>query len=60
MLHICVCADRPRTIQLLEVAEGLDYLHSEGVIHGDLRGVNTIASVSFKHPNPDTTGKSSH
>ena len=25
--------------KLLEVAKGVEYIHSEGVIHGDLRGV---------------------
>ena len=25
--------------KLLEVAQGLHYIHSEGVVHGDLRGV---------------------
>ncbi|KAG6820841.1 hypothetical protein H0H93_010668 [Arthromyces matolae] len=29
--------------RLLEVAEGLEYLHSEGVVHGDLRGANILA-----------------
>ena len=24
---------------MLEVAQGLEYVHSEGVVHGDLRGV---------------------
>ena len=25
--------------KILEVAQGLEYIHSEGVVHGDLRGV---------------------
>ena len=25
--------------KMLEVAEGIEYIHSEGVVHGDLRGV---------------------
>ena len=25
--------------KMLEVANGIEYIHSEGVIHGDLRGV---------------------
>ncbi|KAG6817813.1 hypothetical protein H0H87_003221 [Tephrocybe sp. NHM501043] len=29
--------------RLLEIAEGLEYLHSEGVVHGDLRGANILA-----------------
>ncbi|KAL4245974.1 EKC/KEOPS complex subunit BUD32 [Abortiporus biennis] len=27
---------------LLQIAEGLEYLHNEGVVHGDLRGVNIL------------------
>ncbi|EIN04766.1 kinase-like protein [Punctularia strigosozonata HHB-11173 SS5] len=27
---------------LLEVARGLEYLHSEGLVHGDLRGANVL------------------
>ena len=29
---------------MLEVAEGIQYLHSEGIVHGDLHGVSTILS----------------
>ncbi|KAG6910301.1 hypothetical protein DXG01_011698 [Tephrocybe rancida] len=29
--------------RLVEIAEGLEYLHSEGVVHGDLRGANILA-----------------
>ena len=29
--------DSPR--KMLEVAHGMEYIHSEGVVHGDLRGV---------------------
>ena len=25
--------------KMLEVAEGIEYIHSEGVVHGDIRGV---------------------
>ena len=25
--------------KMLEVAKGVEYIHSEGVVHGDLRGV---------------------
>ncbi len=24
---------------MLEVSQGMEYIHSEGVVHGDLRGV---------------------
>jgi serine/threonine protein kinase len=27
------------TLQLYEVAQGLQYLHSRNIVHGDLRGV---------------------
>ena len=27
---------------MLEVAEGVQYMHSEGVVHGDLKGVRFI------------------
>ena len=25
--------------KILEVAQGMEYIHSEGIVHGDLRGV---------------------
>lgn len=25
---------------MLEVAEGIQYIHAEGIIHGDIRGVS--------------------
>ena len=25
--------------KMLEVAKGMEYIHSEGVVHGDIRGV---------------------
>jgi serine/threonine protein kinase len=35
--------------QLLEIAQGLQYLHSRNIVHGDLRGVSSsgLLSVSF-------------
>ena len=27
---------------MLEVAQGIQYIHSEGVVHGDLRGVTIL------------------
>ena len=27
---------------MLEVAEGVEYIHSEGIVHGDLRGVGVL------------------
>ena len=29
---------------MLEVAEGIQYLHSEGIVHGDLHGVSALLS----------------
>lgn len=33
-------AHRPNTFQIAQIAEGLAYLHSRDVIHGDIRGVS--------------------
>ncbi|KAJ7774276.1 kinase-like domain-containing protein [Mycena maculata] len=33
--------------RLLEVAEGLSYLHSKNVVHGDLRGSNILIGPDF-------------
>lgn len=27
---------------MLEVAEGVEYIHSEGIVHGDLSGVSLL------------------
>ena len=32
---------------MLEVAEGIQYLHSEGIVHGDLHGVSLVLSYNF-------------
>ncbi|KAH8080695.1 kinase-like domain-containing protein [Cristinia sonorae] len=32
----------PRELWLLEIARGLEYLHQEQVVHGDLRGANIL------------------
>ncbi|KAJ7106261.1 kinase-like domain-containing protein, partial [Mycena epipterygia] len=39
-LHGCADVDR----LLLQVAEGLSYLHSMKIVHGDLRGMNILVS----------------
>jgi serine/threonine protein kinase len=31
-------------VQVLEIAQGLDYLHSMNIVHGDLRGANILIS----------------
>ncbi|KAF8322007.1 kinase-like domain-containing protein [Amanita rubescens] len=33
--------------RVLEVAQGLQYIHSEGIVHGDLRGDNILLDVHF-------------
>ncbi|KAF8626480.1 hypothetical protein AX17_006536 [Amanita inopinata Kibby_2008] len=33
--------------RILEVAEGVQYLHCEGIIHGDLRGANILLDSDF-------------
>ena len=30
---------------MLELAHGIEYIHSEGVVHGDLRGVFYLIAV---------------
>ncbi|KAF8321905.1 kinase-like domain-containing protein [Amanita rubescens] len=32
---------------ILEVAEGIQYIHSEGIVHGDLRGDNVLLDCDF-------------
>ncbi|KAF8351860.1 kinase-like domain-containing protein [Amanita rubescens] len=32
---------------ILEVAEGIQYIHSEGIVHGDLRGDNVLLDSHF-------------
>jgi serine/threonine protein kinase len=32
--------------QVLEIAEGIEYLQSKNITHGDLRGVNLLAVMS--------------
>jgi len=33
-------------LKLMQVAHGLEYLHSQNVVHGDLRGVRCALPVS--------------
>jgi hypothetical protein len=43
LLHIVVPKLRDvHIMQMLEVAQGLEYLHSQHLAHGDLRGVGII------------------
>ena len=34
-------------LQMLEVAQGIQYIHSEGVVHGDLRGVMILPEEQY-------------
>ena len=34
---------------MLEVAEGIQYIHSEGIVHGDLSGVSVLM-LNFLNP----------
>ncbi len=34
--------------KILEVAQGMEYIHSEDVVHGDLRGVRRLERVLLK------------
>ena len=33
---------------MTEVAQGIEYIHSEGAVHGDLRGVFSLKYVTLK------------
>jgi serine/threonine protein kinase len=37
--HTVLCSSHPFLSQIIEVAEGLDYLHQQKMAHGDLHGV---------------------
>jgi len=39
--------DNCTTLQLVGVAKGLIYIHSEGMIHGDLKGVRQTLKLCF-------------
>ena len=31
-----------------EIAKGMEYLHSEGVLHGDLKGANVLVDSKYR------------
>jgi serine/threonine protein kinase len=33
---------------MLEIAEGMEYLHSQGVLHGDLKGANVLVDDEYR------------
>ena len=35
----CSSLTMTRLLQLRDVAKGLDYMHNQGIVHGDLKGV---------------------
>ena len=39
-----VCGSSPSQ-KMLEVAKGIGYIHSEGIVHGDLRGVFDLKQI---------------
>jgi hypothetical protein len=43
-----------------EVAKGVQYIHSEGIVHGDLKGVSTLMSHFVKQLIPSSTRKMSY
>ena len=39
VLVLLLFIDAHLTTKILEVAQGMEYIHSEAIVHGDLRGV---------------------
>lgn len=46
--YLQVHSDANRLNLILDVAEGLDYLHSRAVIHGDLKGPNILVDTEVR------------
>ena len=44
----CNTLDKTIIIQVKQIAKGLDYLHIQSIIHGDLRGVSATIWSSFR------------
>ena len=52
-------------MQILEVAEGLEYIHSEGIIHGDataygLNGETVVRSFDSGESGQNTENRDNH
>jgi len=44
----CNALDKTIIIQVKQIAIGLEYLHAQSIIHGDLRGVSATIWSSFR------------
>ena len=44
-------------LQVIQISRGLEYLHGQSIIHGDLRGVSTLLRVIINtfHPSGSQT-----
>lgn len=50
----CVCN---YLLQTLDVGKGLEYLHSENIIHGDLKGVSGQLALCGRHSDNTAAGQ---
>jgi len=46
-LRLSTVRDTHTPYKMMEVVQGLEYIHSEGVVHGDLRGVLYLTHYMF-------------
>jgi hypothetical protein len=45
-----VCAQATIYLCLMDIASGMDYLHSLGVLHGDVKGANVLLRTAAPSP----------